>query len=152
MPAPVKTAALLFVLGCAPAVTHRVHEDVRVDGNPELRREAVRHTYRLAGLMGFERYILVIRYDTLPGEVIARFIPRPDVRGVIIPLDVRFFGEHREQICTALAHELLHSWLWPLRQFTLSLIHPADTITQRQYALLEESAISDKSRLAIWGC
>lgn len=148
-----RLALLLAVWACAPSIsTHQVREDLLVDVDSALRRAAVRQVDRLAGLLGYERTLIVLRFDTLPGAVIARFMPRPESKAVIIPLDARYFARYPEQLCEVAAHELLHGKLLPLRQALLSLIDAADTVMQRQAAMLEESVVSDLARLSVWGC
>lgn len=144
---------LLALWACAPSIaTHQVREDPQVEADPALRRAAVRQADRLAALLGYERWVIVVRLDTLPGDTIARLLTRPQSKAAIIPLDVPYFARYPEDVCETLAHELLHGKLLALRRAILSLIHPADTITQRQYNLLEESVVSDLARLRVWEC
>lgn len=148
-----RLALLIALWACAPSIaTHQVREDPQVDVHSALRRAAVREVNRIAGLMGYERWLIVVRLDTLPNNVIARLVPRPESKAVIIPLDVRYFGRYPDQLCEILAHELMHGKLLPLRQALLSLIQPADTALERQVAMVEESVVSDLARLKVWKC
>lgn len=146
---PLAAIALAWLGGCWPIGAQQVQ---LVGPERTDTRQMRKELERLSKLLGFERWIIVLRLDTLTAPRVARLVPIPMYRAGIIIADSAFFGAQGKRWCASGIHELWHLRLLPLSAALHSRIHPLDSLGHQRARELEEELVSDLARLPIWGC